>query len=291
MLQVKVTKMNDLKFKKDLFNPLKTGRKIDEFFSGEHGIMPGTNTVITGDPGVGKTTVLLDIIADLNNKGKRVLFISGEMNQIDMVGYVKRFPKFGDLPILFMGDYADEDPLEVLETAMGEGYDVVMIDSLAEVAVSIQDYHGGTYKGATSKILTMLEEQNMGENKRAINTSSLLIQQVTKSGAFAGSNRIKHMTTAMGHIKFDGEGGRYIAFSKNRRGGNIHFNLSILLRMSFASFSILSPSFLLVLDILKACSFFLRYNSSNLSFSDFFLNSPNIILYIFRFIQPSGNSS
>jgi predicted ATP-dependent serine protease len=57
MLQVKVTKMNDLSFKKDLFNPLRTGRKIDEFFSGERGIMPGTNTVITGDPGVGKTTV------------------------------------------------------------------------------------------------------------------------------------------------------------------------------------------------------------------------------------------
>ena len=60
MLQVKVTKMNDLSFKKDLFNPLRTGRKIDEFFSGERGIMPGTNTVITGDPGVGKTTVLPD---------------------------------------------------------------------------------------------------------------------------------------------------------------------------------------------------------------------------------------
>ena len=127
MLQVKVTKMNDLSFKKDLFNPLRTGRKIDEFFSGERGIMPGTNTVITGDPGVGKTTVLLDIIADLNNAGKRVLFVSGEMNQIDMVGYVKRFPKFGDLPILFMGDYADEDPLEVLEMAFEDGYDVVMI--------------------------------------------------------------------------------------------------------------------------------------------------------------------
>ena len=229
MLKVNITKMNDLKFKKDLFNPLKTGRKIDEFFSGERGIMPGTNTVITGDPGVGKTTVLLDILADLNNKGKRVLFVSGEMNQIDMVGYVKRFPKFGDLPILFMGDYADEDPLEVLEMAMEDGYDVVMIDSLAEVAVAIQDYHGGTYKAATSKILTMLEEQNMGENKRGVNTSSLLIQQVTKSGAFAGSNRIKHMTTAMGHIKFDNEGGRYLAFSKNRRGGNMnkfYFNLN-----------------------------------------------------------------
>jgi predicted ATP-dependent serine protease len=229
MLKVNVTRMNDLDFKKDLFNPLKTGRKIDEFFSGEKGIMPGTNTVITGDPGIGKTTVLLDIIADLNNKGKKVLFVSGEMNQIDMVGYVKRFPKFGDLPILFMGDYADEDPLEVLATAFEPGYDVVLIDSLAEVAVAIQDYHGGTYKGATSKILTLLEEQNMGENKRGVNTASLLIQQVTKSGAFAGSNRIKHMTTAMGHLKFDGEGGRYLMFTKNRRGGNMnkfYFNLN-----------------------------------------------------------------
>ena len=222
MLQVKVTKMNDLKFEKNLFVPLKTGRKIDEFYSAEGGVMPGTNTVITGDPGVGKTTVLLDLIADMNNKGKRVLFVSGEMNQIDMVGYVRRFPKFGDVPILFMGDQADEDPLEVLRSAFEEGYDCVLIDSIAEVAVMIQDYYGGTYKGATTKLLTLLEEQNMGENKRGINSAFLLIQQVTKSGTFAGSNRIKHMTTAMGHLKFDGDGNRYLAFSKNRRGGNMN---------------------------------------------------------------------
>ena len=229
MLTVKVTKMSDLKFEKNLFNPLRTGRKIDEFFSGEAGIMPGTNTVITGDPGIGKTTVLLDILGDLNQKGKKVLFVSGEMNQIDMVGYVKRFPKFADLPILFMGDYADEDPIEVLRTAFEEGYDCVLIDSIAEVAVMVQDYYGGTYKGATTKLLTLLEEQNMGENKRGINTAFLLIQQVTKSGTFAGSNRIKHMTTAMGHLKFDGDGNRFLSFSKNRRGGNMnkfYFNFS-----------------------------------------------------------------
>ena len=229
MLQVKVTKMNDLKFEKNLFVPLKTGRKIDEFYSAEGGVMPGTNTVITGDPGVGKTTVLLDLIADMNNKGKRVLFVSGEMNQIDMVGYVRRFPKFGDVPILFMGDQADEDPLEVLRGAFEEGYDCVLIDSIAEVAVMIQDYYGGTYKGATTKLLTLLEEQNMGENKRGINSAFLLIQQVTKSGTFAGSNRIKHMTTAMGHLKFNSDGERYLEFSKNRRGGNMnrfYFNLN-----------------------------------------------------------------
>lgn len=229
MLKVTVTKMNDLKFEKNLFNPLKTGRKIDEFFSSEGGVMPGTNTVVTGDPGVGKTTVLLDILADMHDKGKRVLFVSGEMNAIDMVGYVRRFPKFGDLPILFMGEQDEEDPLEVLRTAFQEGYDCVLIDSLAEVAVGVQDYYGGTYKSATTKILQLLEEQNMGENNRKINTATLLIQQVTKSGAFAGSNRIKHMTTGMAHMKFDSEGGRFLAFSKNRRGGNMNkyfFNLN-----------------------------------------------------------------
>ena len=181
MLKVTVTKMNDLKFEKNLFNPLKTGRKIDEFFSSEGGVMPGTNTVVTGDPGVGKTTVLLDILADMHDSGKRVLFVSGEMNAIDMVGYVRRFPKFGDLPILFMGEQDEEDPIELLRTAFQEGYDC------------------------------------------------LLIQQVTKSGAFAGSNRIKHMTTGMAHMKFDSEGGRFMAFSKNRRGGNMNkyfFNLN-----------------------------------------------------------------
>jgi len=173
--------------------------------------------------------VLLDILADMNNKGKKVLFVSGEMNQIDMVGYVKRFPKFGDVPILFLGDNDDEDPLEVLRSAFNVGYDCVLVDSIAEVAVMIQDYYGGTYKGATTKLLTLLEEQNMGENMRGINTATLLIQQVTKSGSFAGSNRIKHMTTAMGHLKFDSDGGRYLAFSKNRRGGSMNkffFNLN-----------------------------------------------------------------
>ena len=83
------------------------------FFSNEGGVMPGTNTVVTGDPGVGKTTVLLDILADMHDNGKRVLFVSGEMNAIDMVGYVRRFPKFGDLPILFMGEQDEEDPIEL----------------------------------------------------------------------------------------------------------------------------------------------------------------------------------
>ena len=44
---------------------------------------------------------------------------------------------------------------------------------------------------------------------------------MTKGGDFSGSNRIKHMTTSMAYVKFDGRGrdaARYLVFDKNRRG-------------------------------------------------------------------------
>lgn len=229
-MQVRVKRMSDFSFDQKLFTPMKTGTRIDNFFSAEGGVMPGTNIVVTGDPGVGKTTVLLDVLADVQKRGKKVLFVSGEMNAIDMVGYCKRYPKFGELDILFLGDYADDNPMLVLKKAFDVGYDLVLIDSLAEVANAIVDFEGkGTYKSATSKVLTLMEEHNLGKNIEGINTAFLIIQQVTKSGGFAGSNRIKHMTTGMAHLKFQ-EGERYIAFSKNRRGGNmnkLYFNLSV----------------------------------------------------------------
>ena len=59
-VNVKVVKMDDLSFDKGLFTPMRTKTRIDEFFSSDKGVMPGTNVVITGDPGVGKTTVLLE---------------------------------------------------------------------------------------------------------------------------------------------------------------------------------------------------------------------------------------
>ena len=108
--------MDDFKFNPELFVPMKTNKKIDNLLSSEGGLMKGTNVAFVGDPGVGKTTVLLDILADLKSNGSKTLFISGEMNQIDMVGMVKRFPKFGNLPIQFMGDWIAKDPLVILKS-------------------------------------------------------------------------------------------------------------------------------------------------------------------------------
>ena len=123
-----LVKMDELTFNKSLFKPMPTGKKIDSLLSSEGGLMKGCNFAFIGDPGVGKSTVMLDVIADLQKKKNKVLFISGEMNSIDLYGYVKRFPKFGKLPILFMGDYIEHDPLCVLKSTLSEGFDVVLID-------------------------------------------------------------------------------------------------------------------------------------------------------------------
>ena len=230
-MNLKTVKMSDLSFDPQLFRPMKSGRVIDAHFSSEGGLMKGTNYAIVGDPGIGKTTVMLDMLADLQAKGQKVLFISGEMNQIDMYGYVKRFPKFGQLPILFMGDYCENNALEVVKSILSEGWDTVLIDSMAEIQNAVVDTTKGWMSGkkAETELLNLFEKHNMGENDSEINTSFLVIQQVTKGGEFAGSNRFKHMMTGMAHMKWTKEGDRTFFFSKNRRGGDMSvrmFNLS-----------------------------------------------------------------
>ena len=229
-MKITTVKMKDVKFDKALFTPMRTGKKIDKLFSSEGGLMRGTNYAIVGDPGAGKTTVAMDIVADLNSKGRKVLFISGEMNQIDMYGYVKRYPKFGEMDILFLGDYIEQDIQKVLEAALKPGYDGVLIDSMAEVCNAIADTAKGfvSVKKAETIMLNLLEEHNQAENDSKTNTAFLIIQQVTKAGNFAGSNRFKHMMTGMAHMKIV-EDGRCFFFSKNRRGGQmdaLYFTLS-----------------------------------------------------------------
>ena len=231
VMNIRTVKMEDISFDSSLFRPMKSGRVVDSHFSSEGGLMKGTNYAIVGDPGIGKTTVMLDMLADLQDKGQKVLFISGEMNSIDMYGYVKRFPKFGKLPILFMGDHCDDNALHVCESILSEGWDVVLIDSMAEVQNAVVDTAKGWMSGkrAETELLNLFEKHNLGENETKTNTSFLVIQQVTKGGEFAGSNRFKHMMTGMAHLKWTKEGDRTFFFSKNRRGGDMSvrlFNLS-----------------------------------------------------------------
>ena len=229
-VELNLVKMQDVTFNDDLFIPTKTKTIVDSVLSTEGGLFPGTNTVVIGDPGVGKSTVLLDWLANMQKQGKKVLFISGEMNDIDMYGYVKRFPKFGKLPIMFMQDYND-CPKQAVEQVLKQGYDVILMDSWAEVTAMVKDQMGWARNKVESWLLDLLEKNNKAKNDANKNTAFICIQQMTKAGEFAGSNRIKHMTTAMAALRFDGRGAdaeRFLEFEKNRRGSvgdKIYFSL------------------------------------------------------------------
>jgi predicted ATP-dependent serine protease len=179
--------------------------------------------MMIGDPGVGKTTVLLDVLAMVQNydKQRKCLFISGEMGRKQMFKYTERFKQFGVIKTLFMADYLEYNTKDVIEQVLDQGYDLVLIDSAAEVMDGVRDDNNWDRKTAEAWFVDVCIKQNKGENKENKYTSFLAIQQVTKAGEFVGSNKLKHLFDAMGEMRRESEkngGATYITFSKNRNG-------------------------------------------------------------------------
>jgi predicted ATP-dependent serine protease len=229
--------MRDVRFDKDLFINFRTRTILDNLLCSYQGLPKGVNYMIIGDPGVGKTTIILDMLANIRKAqpSARILFISAEMNEIDLAIYVERFPKFGDLDILFIEGGFDEcgHSWQTVADTLDDGWDIVAIDSFHELQGIVKEEENVTNKRAESMLLSLIKQQNKAQNDRGVNTTFLTIQQVTKSGAFVGSNRLKHMITAMMELRLDNPkniySDRYITFSKHRRGDvgvKLYYNLS-----------------------------------------------------------------
>ena len=232
-----IVKMRDVRFDKDLFINFRTRTILDNLLCSYQGLPKGVNYMIIGDPGVGKTTIILDMLANIRKAqpSARILFISAEMNEIDLAIYVERFPKFGDLNILFIEGGFDEcsHSWQTVADTLDDGWDIVAIDSFHELQGVVKEEENVTNKRAESMLLSLIKQQNKAHNDRGVNTTFLTIQQVTKSGAFVGSNRLKHMITAMMELRLDNPkniySDRYITFSKHRRGDvgvKLYYNLS-----------------------------------------------------------------
>ena len=232
-----IVKMRDVRFDKDLFINFRTRTILDNLLCSYQGLPKGVNYMIIGDPGVGKTTIILDMLANIRKAqpSARILFISAEMNEIDLAIYVERFPKFGDLDILFIEGGFDDcgHSWQTVADTLDDGWDIVAIDSFHELQGIIKEEENVTNKRAESMLLSLIKQQNKAQNDRGVNTTFLTIQQVTKSGAFVGSNRLKHMITAMMELRLDNPkniySDRYITFSKHRRGDvgvKLYYNLS-----------------------------------------------------------------
>ena len=213
---VQLYRGNDLKFNESLFIPLKTKSEIDIILSTEGGLMPGTSMMIAGGPGSGKSTIVMDMLSRLTMQGMKCLLVQGEMDQIGHYKYCRRMPSFGCVQTLFLKDHM-ENIKETVEYVFSLGYDVIAVDSVAEILDMYKDQNGGTSKQAESWFLKLQDDVKKGKNTKNYYTSFINIQQVTKSDEFAGSNRLKHMMEAFAKVERSKDGlERTIHFEKNR---------------------------------------------------------------------------
>jgi len=229
---VNLTKLDDLNIDDSLFKSLLTDTVFDQFCSNDGGFLPGTNVMFAAGAGLGKTTVGVELISKLQDAGKKVLFISAEMNKIDMSRYLQRFPHWGQIPMLFMSDYSETSSKDVIEKVLEQGWDLVFTDSFSEVCDQVKEDSSISRNAAEKWFLQLMDLHNTANNKAKIYTTFLTVLQVGKSGTFVGSNKLKHMSSAMIHMEWCGaenSGRRYMYFSKNRVGHvgkKLYYNLS-----------------------------------------------------------------
>ena len=203
------------------FGLFPTGKKIDDLFSDHEeggGLYGGTVNIVVGESGVGKSTVMLDLLASIveQNPEAKILYISSEMTRNDIMFYYRKTPAIGKVPTLLLMDYVKNGQLaQVLEKSFNGDHDVILLDSYQDVLVKLKEVHGWKSTKAESWLTNM-----MIDAAEKCGNAVLAIQHMTKGGQYVGSTYLKHATTAMLEIRFDLTGQRYIEFSKNRRCGS-----------------------------------------------------------------------
>ena len=173
------------------------------------GLVPGSAVLIGGDPGIGKSTVLLQVMAGLS-RSCRCAYISGE-EALDQVRLRAERLGVRDAPVDLATATNVRDILATLDHA--DGPDVVVIDSIQTMYIDSLDSAPGT----VSQVRASAQELIRLAKRRGI--AVLLVGHVTKEGAIAGPRVLEHMVDTV--LYFEGERGhqfRILRGVKNRFG-------------------------------------------------------------------------
>jgi DNA repair protein RadA/Sms len=174
------------------------------------GFVPGSAVLIGGDPGIGKSTLLLQALASLARKGQRVIYVSGE----EAIAQVRmRALRLGlaDSPVLLA---AETNTSDIIAT-MGEGGipAIVVIDSIQTLWSPVIEAAPGTVSQLKAGCEALVR---YAKQKGAC---ILLVGHVTKDGQIAGPKVVEHLVDAV--LYFEGDRGhqfRILRAVKNRFG-------------------------------------------------------------------------
>ncbi|MBQ8823253.1 MAG: DNA repair protein RadA [Lachnospiraceae bacterium] len=181
--------------------------ELDRVLGG--GIVQGSLTLVGGDPGIGKSTLLLQTCKLLADKGNKVLYISGEESPAQIKMRAQRIGEFCPQMLLLCETNLDS----VAEAIRKEMPKVVVIDSIQTMyneSVSAAPGSVSQVREATATLLQLA---------KGLNVSIMIVGHVTKEGTVAGPRVLEHMVDTVLYFEGDRHASyRILRGVKNRFG-------------------------------------------------------------------------
>jgi DNA repair protein RadA/Sms len=173
------------------------------------GLVPGAVVLLSGEPGVGKSTLLLEVAANSAKSGLKVLYVSGE----ESVGQIKlRANRTGALSdSLYLA--AENDLATVLGQISNVKPDLLIVDSVQTIIAGEIDGAAGMpsqIREVAANLIRVAKESNL---------PIILVGHVTKDGTIAGPRALEHLVDVVCHFEGDRQTSlRFIRSFKNRFG-------------------------------------------------------------------------
>jgi DNA repair protein RadA/Sms len=174
------------------------------------GFVAGSVLLLGGEPGIGKSTLLIQACAALAASGRRVVYISGE-EAVDQIRLRASRLGLAGAPVELAAETSVEDIVATL--SHGKRPSLVVIDSIQTMWTDVIESTPGTVsqvRGAAQALIRFA---------KTTGAAVILVGHVTKDGQIAGPRVVEHMVDAV--ISFEGEGGRsfrILRAVKNRFG-------------------------------------------------------------------------
>jgi DNA repair protein RadA/Sms len=174
------------------------------------GLVPGSVILIGGDPGIGKSTLLIQVLSCLSSKaGVNNLYVTGEESAEQIGERARRL----DLNLKVLRVLTENQMERIFAILASEQPRVMVIDS-------IQTVYSDTLQSAPGAVAQVREcAAQLVRFAKQTNTAVFLVGHVTKEGSIAGPRVLEHMVDAV--LYFEGDGGsryRVIRAVKNRFG-------------------------------------------------------------------------
>ena len=181
--------------------------ELDRVLGG--GIVPGSLVLVGGDPGIGKSTLLLQVCQKLSGQSRKILYISGEESLKQIKLRANRMGTFSESLFLLC-----ETNLGIIRHVIEEQHpDMVVIDS-------IQTMYNEEVASAPGSVSQVRESTNVFmQLAKGLNISIFIVGHVTKEGTVAGPRVLEHMVDTVLYFEGDRHASyRILRGVKNRFG-------------------------------------------------------------------------